>query len=359
MEISIHDQERHPVWSGCPTPPLVNLAERCGNDRRAIYAKMKEDWPLFLRDAQQRDRAMNANTFSSSLTTNFLILGATTVAASKFAALRMFSRDVMPDPFKPLASGVMKYVTTPQTAGNVIVGTTGSAPASYESANDTITPVNITVNQYTQPFAVTNTDLNSGIRLNDLVVANMANLGVKISKVFCAYITAANFNVLTPIISTAGAWGFDQTQQLWGLLKKANRRHLMLDGPYLAKLVNVPSLFQPTPVVPGAGWANLLGFDYVALHTEWSAAGQNIIGFGCDPQAMGAILGLPLVDIPSIPGGSFSQGNGLMVGLDVPIGVTSWFNVTTRTYWASYDMMAGFNALDTSIACVIASGTPT
>src|SRR5208282_649691 len=199
----------------------------------------------------------------------FLILGATTVASSKFAALKMFSRDVTVDPYKPLATGVMKYVTTPQTAANTITGGVGNTPASYESANDTITPVSITVNQYTQPFAVTNTDLNSGIRLNDLVVANMANLGVKINSLMMANIKAANYSTLSPIISTAGAFGFSFTQQLWGLLKKANRKHLMLDGPYFAKLINVPTLFQPTPVVPGSSWKNLIGYDYLALDSDW------------------------------------------------------------------------------------------
>ena len=359
MEISILDPERHPVFAGTPSPTLLNLAARCGNDRAKIYAQMIEDWPLLLRDAANRDKVQASNSFSSSLTTSFLILGATTTAPSKFAAIPMFARIVPQDPYKPLASGVFKLTTSAQTGANVIVSTTGSPPGSYESAGDAITPVTATVNQYTQPFSVTHTDLNSGIRMADLVTANMANLGTKISKVICANITAANYSTLTPVIQTSGAFSFTDIQVAWGELKKANRKHIMLDGPWLAKLTNMPSLFQPQPVVPGAGWKNLIGWDYVALHTEWSAAGNNIIGFACDPQALGVIAGLPLIDVPAIPGGAFTQAEGVIVGIDLPLAVCNWFNVTTRTYWGSFDMMFGANALDTTVGLVVAQGTPT
>jgi hypothetical protein len=117
-------------------------------------------------------------------------------------------------------------------------------------------------------------------------------------------------------------------------------------------------LFQATPVVPSASWKNVIGLDYLALHTEWSAAGANIIGFGCDPQALGIIAGLPLIDSPAIPGGILSQASGMIEGVELPIAVYAWFNTSTRTYWASYDLMFGANALDTTIGNVIASGTP-
>ena len=343
---------------GSGTEMLHNLYDAADSPQTA-YSLLRTNWAEFRRDAGRRDSVQNTNSFSSSLTTNFLILGATTTAPSKFAAIPMFSRLVQPDPEKPLASGVFKFTTSAQTAANTITGGIGNAPGSYESANDIITPVTCTVNQYTQPFAITNTDLNSGIRLADLVTANMANLGVKISKLLCANITAANYSTLSPIIATAGAFGFSIIQEAWGALKKANRKNLMLDGPYFAKLINQPTLFQATPVVPGAAWRNVLGLDYLALHTEWSAAGQSIYGFACDPQALGVVTGLPLIDVPGIPGGVFSQATGTITGIDLPLAVCAWFNVTSRTYYASYDLMFGSTPLDTSIGLVLAGGTPT
>jgi hypothetical protein len=183
-------------------------------------------------------------------------------------------------------------------------------------------------------------------------------LGSKISKVLAANITAANFSTLTPLIRSAGAFSFSDTQTVWGNLKKANRKNMMLDGPYLARLINQPGLFQATPVVPGASWKDVIGFDYIALHTEWSAAGNNIIGFACDPQALGVIAGLPLIDSPAIPGGILSQATGMLPGVELAIAAYAWFNTSTRVYWGSYDMMFGANALDTTVGNVIASGTP-
>jgi hypothetical protein len=183
-------------------------------------------------------------------------------------------------------------------------------------------------------------------------------LGSKLSKVVCQNITAANYSTLTPLIRSSGGFGFSDLQFVWGQLKKAGRKHLMLDGSYLARIVNNPTLFQATPVVPGVGWKNAVGFDYIALHTEWSAAGANIIGFACDPQALGVALGLPVIDAPGIPGGVFATARGMLPGVDVPIQVCTWFNTATRTYWGSFDIMFGATALDTSIGMVIASGTP-
>lgn len=327
-----------------------NLAVR----KQKVYDALKANWEYLQTDARRRDAVKNENTFSSSLTTNFLILGATVQLSPKFAAIPMFSRDTSVDPYKPLATGQLKFNTTAQDGS-----TTQTNATNFESGDSTVTNVAVTVAQYTEAFHLTNSQLNSGLRMEDLVISKMASLGSKISKVFAANITAANFSTLTPIINSSTAFGFRDTQVAWGALKKAVRKHLMLDGPYLANLINVPTLFQPTPVVPGASWKNLIGWDYVALHTEWSAAGANIFGFGGDPQALGVIAGLPLIDSPAIPGGILAQATGMLPGVDLPIAVYAWFNTATRTYWASYDMMFGANALDTTAGIVFASGQPT
>lgn len=337
---------------------LHNIFDAADTPQTA-YSLMRTNWATLRRDAAHRDSVQNTNSFSSSLTTNFLILGATTTAPARFAALPMFARIVPPDGEKPLAAGEFKLTQTAQTGATVVTGGVGNTPATYEAGGDIINPVSCTVNQYTQPFAITNTDLNSGIRLADLVTANMANLGTKIAKVYCAYITAANYSTLAPIIATAGAFGYSIIQQAWGALKKANRKNLMLDGPYFAKLINQPTLFQAVPVVPGAGWKNIIGLDYLALRTEWSAAGANIYGFACDPQAMGIICGYPLLDSPAIPGGILAEARGVITDLNIPLSAYNWFNTSTRTYWGSFDTMFGANVLDSTVGLVLASSTPT
>ena len=343
----------HKILQGKVSEAMVNCVKDAGDDKRKAYNALKENMGTLRQDAFRKDAVQNANTISSSLTTNFLILGATTQASPKFASVKMFSRDTSVDPYKPLATGQMKYNTTAQDGSTTLTNAT-----NFEQGDSTVTNVAVTVSQYTEPFHLTNSDLNSGIRMEDLVVAKMASMGSKVSKVLAANITAANYSTLTAVIRSAGAFSFSDMNVLWGQLKKANRKNVMLDGPYLAKLINIPTLFQPTPVVPGAGWKDLLGWDYVALHTEWSAAGNNIIGFACDPQALGVIAGLPLIDSAGIPGGILAQAQGMCVGVDLAISAYAWFNPSTRIYWASYDLMFGAAPLDTTIGNVIASGTP-
>ena len=314
---------------------------------------MKANWEPLLADAVARDSVRNENSFSSSLTTNFLIMGATTIASPKFAPIAAFARDTSVDPLKPLATGQMKFNTTAQDGS-----TTQTNATNFESGDSTLTNVAITVSQYTESFHISNGQLNSGMRMVDLIEAKLASLGSKIAKVAIANITAANFPTLSPIIRSYGAFGFGDTQAVLTAIQKGNRKNIILNGGYFYKLTNVPSLYQATPVFPGAGFRNLIGFDYVALNTEWSAAGANINGFACDPNALGVIAGLPLVDFPAIPGGILAQATGTLPGVDMPIAAYSWFNTSTRTYWSSFDMMFGAAPLDTSIGQIIATGTP-
>jgi hypothetical protein len=352
-----------PVPMDAMSQKLRNVFSRHDGDNAKILSEVKKNYNELLSDAhvadgRNPDGSMRSgvraeNTFISTFTTSFLILGATTKASPKFASAKMFSRDTSVDPYKPLASGILKYNTTAQDGS-----TSQTNATNFESGDSTLTPVTVTVAQYTESFHVTNGQLNSGMRMQDLVDAKMASLGSKISQVIGANITAANFATLAPVISATNAFGFSDMATAWATLKKANRKNIMLDGLYLSKINNSPTFLQVVPVVPGAGWENVIGWDYVALHTEWSQAGANILGFACDPQALGVIAGLPLIDSPGT-NGILSEARGMLVGVELPIAAYAWFNTATRTYWASLDMMFGANALDTSIGCVIATGQPT
>ena len=70
-----------------------------------------------------------------------------------------------------------------------------------------------------------------------------------------------------------------------------------------------------------------------------------------------AFAGLPLIDVAGT-NGILGQATGTLTGVDIPIAVYTWFNTSTRTYWASFDIMFGAVPLDTTAGLVIASGTP-
>jgi hypothetical protein len=102
----------------------------------ALYDALKSDWGELMTEAMRRDRAQNSNTVSSSLTTNFLILGATTQVPPQFAAVPMFARAVAPDPYKPLSTGELKYNVSSQAGGDVLTNAT-----SFETGDSTLNAV--------------------------------------------------------------------------------------------------------------------------------------------------------------------------------------------------------------------------
>jgi len=341
-------------YSGKPSQEIVNLFKE-HKTPEARYAALKRDWREIHAAALKRDGGvMNANTYSATLTTNFLIMGATTKLSPKFAALQAFSRDVSVDPYKPLATGVMKFTSSLQDGSTVQTNAT-----NFESSTQQVDAVSISVNQYTNGASITNSDLNSGIRMEDIQRAALMGLGSKVMQVVLAPATTTNFTA-TPLTAALnpGSFGFAESRQLYATLKFANTRNLILDTEYTAGLLNQPSYFQKAleqQTGPGH-WTNVFGWDNVYENTEWSGAGVNVHGFACDPQAIGVIAGLPLTNNAGIPGGILSVSTGIIPGAELPIAAYLWFSTASRTYWMSYDVMVGAAKLDATAGVIIKSG---
>ena len=144
-------------------------------------------------------------------------------------------------------------------------------------------------------------------------------------------------------------------QQLWGLLKKSPIHNVLLDGEYLAQILNVPTQFQKSgegTANPGA-W-NAFGWDNICLNTNWTGADPNVRGFACKPQAIGAVSGLPLTP-PNIPGGTLMEATMEIPGPDITIQNYMWFSLSSRTMWCSFDLMFGAALLDNTAGAIIRS----
>lgn len=341
-------------WGEKPTNTIENIFKEQSNAAKR-FDLVKANWNKIQTEAARKDGSkpgvMMANSYSATLTTNFLILGATTKLSPKFAAIRAFSRDVSTDPYKPLASGVMKFTSTLQDGSTVQTNAT-----NFENTNSTVDAVTISVSQYSNGGSLTNSDLNSGIRMEDLSRAILMGLGSKIMQTATAPITAANYTT-TPLVAALdpNAFGFSESRQLYAKLKYAMTRNLILDTEYTAGLLNQPGYFQNAieqQLGPGH-WQNVFGWDNVFENTEWSGAGANVHGFACDPQAIGVIAGLPLVNEAGIPGGILSVSTGVIPGCDLPIAVYMWFSTASRTYWVSFDTMFGAAKLDGTAGVLI------
>lgn len=328
-----------------------NPLEAIKSEHKTALARkdaMAADWTNLFNDAIKRDKrdrkdAMAANTYSATLVTSFLVDGAITNLQNMWAPLRCISLDSSTDPFKPLATAIISNVT----AG----GASQTDATNFESGNSTVAPVSVVMHQYSNSFNVSNTDLQNGLRMGKLTTINSANFANKIIEVATVPITTAIFTG-SPLTSAPGAFGWGDMATLWGVLKKSPIKNVMLDGEYLAGLLNVPANFQNSGVGPGN--YKTFGWDNVTLSTDWTGAGANVRGFACNPQAIGGVTGLP-AEHPNIPGGVFSMNTAAVPGLDVSFAVHTWFALASRTMWCSYDIMAGFKEVDTTAGVIIKS----
>ena len=326
----------------------------------ARFAGLKKDWESMIHDALAQDSAKNAhlirqgiqplnsNTYSSTLVTSFLTDGSTTVLQPKLAPFRAFSRDFSTDPYKPLAAAQHKFVTAGPT---VQVDAT-----NFESGNSTVAPITLTPHQYTASINVSNADLNSGLRMENLVTIANAKLANALLEAATAPITLTNFAGYTDVagtgnIITAANFTFTDMARIWGVLQKANQKFAILDGAYLAKLMNQPTYFQA--IAEGEGMLKAYGWDGICLNSDWAGASNNIAAFFCDPQAIALLAGLPLTPPSGIPGNTLQTGTFKIPSVEMSIQTNSWFNLSARTAWMSLDCVLAAAKMDgTAGVCV-------
>jgi hypothetical protein len=201
------------------------------------------------------------------------------------------------------------------------------------------------------------TDLNNGLRMEDLRAKAIAAFADTVTVAATAPITAANFTA-TPLIRSAAAFNFSDSATLQGQLQKSPTKNLILDGNYLARIANQPGFFQKTGEgLDDSGSYAAYGWKGIYLASNWSGAGANIKGLACAPQAMVRATGLPL-NPPNIPGGAFTTSTFEVPGCGVACAMSMWFSLATRTMFVSFDIIAGFAAADKTAGVVVASGTP-
>ena len=322
---------------------------------------LKRDWEPMIQDAFAQDNAKNApllrqgimpqnsNTYSATLITAFLTDGATTILQNKWAPLRAFSRDFSTDAYKPLAVAQHKYVTAGPTVQ--------TNATNFESGDATVAPVTITPNQYTSAVNVSNSDLNNGLRMENLATILSAKLANKVIEAALAPVTLANFAAITATttgqVITAKDFTFTDMSRIWGVLQKANQRFAIMDGAYFAKLLLQPTYFQPGVSADDEGSMKAYGWDGIFVNSDWTGASNNAAAFFCDPQAIAVLAGLPLTPPSGIPGNTLEQGSFKIPGVEMSVASYSWFNLGARTAWMSLDCIFGASVMDTTAGAIV------
>ena len=91
------------------------------------------------------------------------------------------------------------------------------------------------------------------------------------------------------------------------------------------------------------------GFDVIAENNRWTSAETNTVGFVCGPDSIAIAAGLPVGMIAGefIEQRTVTTNNGLSCLLSV------WYSRASRSHMASYDIMFGAAAADTTQAEIL------
>jgi len=287
-----------------------------------------------------------ANTLSASLL-NDVILETTQVALQdRLAPFRAFSMDFSSDMVQ-VPRGGQGPTSSIQIPFQTVAASTQTNATNFESGDGTLVAKSLAAAHYSQSFHITQAHRNSGYKLENLIKLNAYTLANKLADVAFALVTTANYGAATV---TSSAANFDETDLalLWAAIEKAMTKNVVLTGAYFAKFL--PSDLRS--FVPGQS-AGAYGWDGF-YHTSRMNAGSNVTGFACDPMAMGVGSALPVLDQEFA--NVIDQMTIPIPGLDgFTVQFNKWLSVSTRTQWASFDVVFGAGVLDDSALKILVS----
>ena len=290
-----------------------------------------------------------ANTFASGLVVDYLADAVITVISAKLAMISSFTRNVGLDNLRPRATVQVKKFTTGDAA--VDNATNFEDGAANQS---TLAATSVTVNQITKTFTVTQQELNQGFALSDLSQGSAEIFALAISKKVTAVMTSGNYGAGTTI-GTAANFDSSDLPAILALAKNYRQKLLLLDGGHLARLMFSGQFTAAagTNPFPDSRYGPLnngfFGFNNILEQNDWTGAIANTAGFVCGQDAIAVASGLP---VGMIAGEFLEQrtvelSNGLSVLLSV------WYSRASRAHMASYDIMFGAAAADTTQAEVL------
>ena len=299
--------------------------------------KMRKELGGELIRAFDRHMPRAGNTISSTIKPDALVDQLVVVANNRLAPLSAFSRLFTVDAMRPGASLAVPKAT---------VGSTGqSNPSSWESGDSTLDVISVSLTHKTQSFQISQSDANYGFGLDHLALVNANAFANLLSDVYTAVMTVANYGATTNI-GAAAAFDSDGLKPVLALAKNYTNKNLIMDGGHLAYLL-------PTDKFQFAlGESGAYGFDLIAAQNRWTSAATNTVGFVCAPDALAIGAGAPA----NVSNSQFeTYGTFQIAEIGLTVLYTVWFNTATRIRWASYEVMFGAAAGDTTQAEVLAS----
>ena len=335
-------------------PVIVNLGNPLLEKHKSLRAGVERQRFLIENHGELlRQSAMiapqNANTFAAGLVVDYLADAVITVATTKLAMIAGFTRNVGLDNLRPRATvQVKKFTTGDATVDNASNFEDGAANQS------TLAATSVTVNQITKTFTVTQQELNQGFAISDLAMGSAEIFALGISKKVTAQMTAALFGAGT-VIGTAANFDSSDLPAILALAKNYRQKLLLLDGGHLARLMFSGQLTAAagTNPFPDSRYGPLnngyFGFANILEQNDWTSAIANTAGFVCGQDAIAVASGLPVGMIA----GEFVEQRTVELSNGLSVLLTVWYSRSTRAHMASYDIMFGAAAADTTQAEVL------
>ena len=339
-----------------PEPIAPVRIENLGNPLLEAHKKMqagadRRSWLVSNHSELLRQSTIhapqNANTFAAGLVVDYLADAVITVAATRLALVSAFSRNVGLDNLRPRATVQVKKYTTGTAAQ--------TNPSSWETNNDsTLAATSVTVNQIAKNFTVTQQELNQGYSLADLAAGSADLFAYGISDVLTALMVSGNYGAAT-VIGTAANFDSSDLPAILALAKNYRSKNLLLDGGHLARIQfsGQSTASAGTVAAPDLRFGPLnngrFGFDLIAENNRYTSAETNAVGFVCGPDAIAIASGLPVGMIAGefVEQRAVTTANGLTCLLSV------WYSRASRSHMASYDIMFGAAAADTTQAEIL------
>ena len=161
-----------------------------------------------------------ANTLSSSLIPDTVADRMVILLTEKLAPLGAFATDFS------------DQIADPTRGLNIPVALSGSTtltnPTNFEQGDSEVDVIPVQCDIYSQPFHITNAELQSGQRFERLIDINLKALANKIQDVAFAPITPTNFQNTPVVAATAQDFDIDSLRELWTSISDADTKNLVL-----------------------------------------------------------------------------------------------------------------------------------
>lgn len=249
---------------------------------------------------------------------------AITSLGSRLAPFNAFTTEFGTDRYKPKTDVQIETVTT--------AATPQTNPTTWESGDTAGSVVTVTPSEYSISFHVTPDEYAKGSRLEKKIDKNVQGFGNKLLDVVFALLTTTAYSTYK------GPWAEDNVSwedlgQVWAALSGADVKNLVVSA-------NIAKNFLPKDREAWSILGGLPGWNRVEYTDRWSAASNNIVGFGCHPQAIAIGSGLPIYP-PGIDQDMLSVNTVTIPGVEMTVEYRVWVARATRILWAGYAVMLG------------------